>query len=146
MRFYNYEVITRKIDVVWTKCKNITSLAKDNTTKAYSFYAVGQKTIIMNFKQKRLKCKNCGHTFVEENIFNKTGNYKLTINLRIKIIKQLQNTRSVKSIGSEFDISESIVFKVLDAIESKHGSIGKIMCVDEFARVHVGGELCYRQF
>ena len=136
-----YEVRTRKIGVACPKCKNITSLVKDYTTKTYSFYGVGQKTIIINFKQKRLKCKNCGHTFVEENIFNKTGDYKLTKNLRIEIIKQLQNTRSVKSIANDFGISESIVYKVLDAIEPKHGPIGKIMCVDEFARVHVDGKL-----
>lgn len=136
-----YEVKTRKIGVACPKCKNITSLVKDYTTKTYSFYGVGQKTIIINFKQKRLKCKNCGHTFVEENIFNKTGDYKLTKNLRIEIIKQLQNTRSVKSIANDFGISESIVYKVLDAIEPKHGPIGKIMCVDEFARVHVDGKL-----
>ena len=30
---------------------------------------------------------------------------------------------------------------MLDAIEPKHGPIGKIMCVDEFARVHVKGKL-----
>ena len=136
-----YEVKTRKMDVVCPNCKHTTSLIKDYTTKTYSFYGLGQKTIIINFKQKRLKCKNCGHTFVEKNIFNESSNYKLTKNLLIEIIKQLKNTRSIKSIAKDLGVSETIVFKVLDTIKPKHGTIGKIICVDEFARVHIDGKL-----
>lgn len=136
-----YEVKTRKIDISCPHCKNTTSLIKDYTTKTYSFFGLGQKTIIINFRQKRLKCKNCGHTFIEKNIFNQSTNYKLTKNLLIEIIKQLKNTRSIKSIAKDLGISETIVFKVLDSIKPKHGPIGKIVCVDEFARVHVKGKL-----
>ena len=44
-----YEVRTRKIGIVCQKCKNITSLVKDYTTKAYSFYGLGRKTTTTNF-------------------------------------------------------------------------------------------------
>lgn len=136
-----YEVKTRKMDVVCPKCENPTSLIKDYATKTYSFYGIGQKTIIINFRQKRLKCKNCGHTFMEKNIFNRSSNYKLTKNILIEIVKQLKNTRSIKSIANDLGISETVVFKVLDGIKPKHGPIGKIVCVDEFARVHINGKL-----
>lgn len=99
-----------KIDVVCPKCENATSLIKDYTTKTYSFYGIGQKTIIINFRQKRLKCKNCGHTFMEKNIFNRSSNYKLTKNILIEIVKQRKNAKSIKSIANDLGISETIVF------------------------------------
>lgn len=136
-------VKTRKTDMQCPNCKSVTSKVKDYACKVYKFYGLNSKTIIVNYYQRRYFCSKCGHTFVEPNIFNNSKNYKLTKNLRIQIIQLLRENRSVKSIAQDLGVSDTIIFKVLDEIKPKHGPIGKIMCLDEFTRVHYQGKMLY---
>lgn len=123
-------------------CANGKVYIKDYYRKIYRFFGLMSKTLCIVFYQRRYKCL-CGKTFMEENLFNKGTDYKLTKNIRIAIIKMLQQGLTCKAISSLLNISETIVYKVLDSIQPKRGNIGTVLCIDEFARIRVDGKLVY---
>lgn len=136
-------VKTRQVESFCKSCGCATSRVKDYYLKTYTYYGIGLKTIIINFKQRRYVCPHCGKTFVEKNIFNNSSNYKLTKNLRIEIIKYLREVISCASIARLLKISTTPIMQVLEEVEPKCGHFGSIVCIDEFSRICINNKLYY---
>ncbi len=136
-------VKTRPVEHFCPGCGCSTSRIKDYYLKTHTYYGVGLKTIVIHFNQRRYVCANCGKSFVEDNPFNKSKNYKLTKNLKIEIIKHLREVITCSAISRLLNISTTPIMQVLKEVDPKTGNFGNIVCMDEFSRIKIKGKLYY---
>lgn len=137
--FISYEshldiTITLKvIPHVCPVCSCVTTSTKDYATRVLSNKIMISCDTNIYYRQRRMKCPNCGKTFVEFNPFN-AGRGKLT-QLEIEnILKDLKPYNVTYSfVARKYDISVETVINTFDKhVQIERKILPEIMCFDEF--------------
>lgn len=86
--------------------------------------------VYLILRKRRYAC-SCGKRFYEKYSFLPTYQRK-TLRLSYKIINLLRNTRSLKSVAEEANVSVSTVTRLLDTVSYSTPSIPECIGIDEF--------------
>jgi len=113
------------------RCGNETSKVHDYRIQdVKDIPAFGMKTILRIHK-RRYVCKHCGKRFYEKIPF--LPKFQRTTNrLWMYILKELDDTRSMKSIGKSVNLSGPTIARVIDKVNYSCTHLPQVISIDEF--------------
>lgn len=124
--------LTKK-DAVCPACGGIHSQVKDYQLKKITHSIFNMNKTVIVYRCRRLKCVDCGKTFIETNPFalQKQRISNATILVVLKDCKRLNYTFS--SIAEKNHISPSSVVNIFDQyVDMKPGHLPRVLSIDEF--------------
>lgn len=114
-------------------CGSVHSHTKDYQLKKISHSLFNMNKAIIHYRCRRLKCVDCGKTFVESNPFSKQRKRisNATILVVLNDCKRLNYTFT--SIAEKNHISPSSVVNIFDQyVDMQSGHLPKVLSIDEF--------------
>ena len=120
-------------DYTCPACGSLLSQVKDYQLKKINHSIFNMNKTFIHYRCRRLKCVDCGKTFVENNPFTqqKQRISNATILVVLKDCKRLNYTFS--SIAEKNHISTSSVVNIFDQyVDMKSGHLPKVLSIDEF--------------
>lgn len=126
-----------------TSCPNCggLELTKNSTYKRKIRYTPikGFPTFI-NFYQIRYKCKYCGRSFNQPNLFIESKK-SLSIDLRKHIINETTTKQSFKDIANKSNVSQTTISNEFKKeLHNYRGTLSRIICIDEFKASTIAGK------
>ena len=116
-------------------------LTKNSTYKRKIRYTPikGFPTFI-NFYQIRYKCKYCGRSFNQPNLFIESKK-TLSIDLRKHIINETTSKQSFKDIANKSNVSQTTISNEFKKeLHNYRGTLSRIICIDEFKASTIAGK------
>lgn len=118
-----------------TSCKECGSLSiviKEYKIKKITHSISTNQPCILNYKARRLKCKDCGKTFLEHNPFCQEDE-KLSLYTVIKILEKLRShTSTFTSVSKDLNVSIQTVVNVFDNyVSGTRLKLSEVICIDE---------------
>ena len=118
-----------------TSCKECGSLSiviKEYKIKKITHSISTNQPCILNYKARRLKCKDCGKTFLEHNPFCQEDE-KLSLYTVIKILEKLRShTSTFTSAAKDLNVSIQTVVNVFDNyVSGTRLKLSEVICIDE---------------
>lgn len=110
----------------------------EETSKVHDYRIQNVKDIpilgmysILKIHKRRYVCKSCGKKFYENTPF--LPKYQRTSNrLWMYVLKELDETRSMKSIGKSVNLSGPTIARIIDQVNYSRQSLPQIISIDEF--------------
>ncbi len=92
---------------------------------------IRDKHVIISYKKRRYKCKNCGKQFYEDNNF--VARYKrISIKLITYIKDSLSSMTPASKIANSAGISTNIIGRMLPYFSTSAIHLPRVLCIDEF--------------
>ncbi|NLK28446.1 MAG: ISL3 family transposase [Clostridiales bacterium] len=111
-------------------CGSQTSRIHDYRSQVIKDLPMQMKHTYLVLRKRRYIC-SCGKRFLEKYSFLPT--YKRqTLRLSFKIIALLRETRSIKSVANEVNVSASTIARLLDTVSYSSPSLPECIGIDEF--------------
>lgn len=110
-------------------CKSTHTVIKETKEKHINHCIKPQQKIMIIFHQKKFKCKECNHTFMEYNPIGDTISYYG----RLQMINSLRNPRrTFLDTSKEYYIPSATVIKLFDnMVQLDRHKLTKVLCFDE---------------
>lgn len=120
------------------KCNHITSKIHDYRTQTITDLPIGGKNVVLHLRKRRHKCSFCGKKFDEFNDFvQRYGRF--TSRVFMKVLEELKEVRSIKSVATSHGMSIPTASKVLKQVEYTPLKLPEVISIDEF-KGNAGGE------
>jgi transposase len=111
-------------------CGSPTSRIHDYRSQVIKDLPMQMKHTYLVLRKRRYVC-TCGKRFLEKYSFLPSYR-RQTLRLSYKIIALLRETRSIKSIANEVDVSASTIARLLDTVSYSSPSLPECIAIDEF--------------
>ena len=112
-------------------CGHPTSKVHDYRTQTIGDLPAAGMNIILHLRKRRHVCAMCGKRFDEYNDFvQRYGRF--TNRVFLKIVEELAEARSIKSIAKAHRMSSPTAAKVLDYINYEPTKLPEVLSIDEF--------------
>jgi transposase len=111
-------------------CSSPTSHIHDYRSQVIKDLPMQMKHTYLVLRKRRYVC-SCGKRFLEKYSFLPSYR-RQTLRLSYKLIALLRETRSIKSIANEADVSASTVSRLLDTVSYSLPSLPECIGIDEF--------------
>lgn len=111
-------------------CGSSTSRIHDYRSQVVKDLPMQMKHTYLILRKRRYVC-SCGKRFLEKYSFLPSYR-RQTLRLSYKVIALLRETRSIKSVANEADISASTVARLLDTVSYSSPSLPECIAIDEF--------------
>ena len=121
------------------KCGSKTTRIHDYRTQTIKTINVVNKQTLLVLKKRRYVCPCCGKRFYEHYDFV-AKHHHIAKNVFLKIIEDLKDAKSMKSIAKENNVSTNTVQRSLNLVSCPdHIKLPKVLSIDEF-KGNAGGE------
>lgn len=112
-------------------CGHPTSKVHDYRTQLIGDLPAAGMNVILHLRKRRHVCTLCGKRFDEYNDFvQRYGRF--TNRVFLKIVEELAETRTIKSVAKSHRMSAPTAAKVLDYIDYTPTKLPKVLSIDEF--------------
>lgn len=113
-------------------CKSTHTIIKDTVIKEINHCIKPMQKITILFHQKKFRCKDCEHIFMENNPISAEGKH-ISIYGEIQMINSLRNPRKTFSdVSKEYFISLPTVIRTFDEdVNLQEHPLSKVLCFDE---------------
>lgn len=113
-------------------CSSINVYNHGYYNRSLMYMNIGDKHSVINFKQRRLICKNCRKTFNEPfSLADKSS--RISLKLQEQIKESFKKKQSFKDISSNFDISSTETINIFkENIYDYRCDLSRVLCIDEF--------------
>lgn len=144
--------VSKVIKIQRNKVKTPCPLCKMKTSRVHDYRnqrikhikLCGYDTYIV-YRKRRYICVDCNKRFYEPNYVT-AKHEKLSVLLKLEILKLLKKKISMKDIGDITNTSSSTVLrnlKVLQAFEPEQNTLPEVICIDEFKSVKEVGNYSF---
>jgi len=89
------------------------------------------KKCIIHLKKTRYNCKSC-HKRFERKLDFVAKKHTITLRLLECIVRDFNSVHSISSIAKNFNVSNSMVSRILDLIYTHRLALPEVLCIDEF--------------
>lgn len=129
----NINLTLKKIDYVCPTCGSVHIVIKDYYKRKITHSIFNTNSCIINYNCRRLKCKDCGTTFIEDNPFS-TSKQRISNATVIQVLNDCRRINyTFSSIADNNHISVSSVVNIFDQyVDIKPGALPVILSIDEF--------------
>ena len=111
-------------------CGSPTSRIHDYRSQVIKDLPMQMKHTYLVLRKRRYVC-SCGKRFLEKYSFLPSYR-RQTLRLSYKVIALLRETRSIKSVANEVDVSASTIARLLDTVSYSSPSLPECIAIDEF--------------
>ncbi|MGI6554271.1 MAG: ISL3 family transposase [Bacillota bacterium] len=113
------------------RCGSVTSKIHDYRVQKIKDIPILNKPLILSYRKRRYKCKNCRKNFYETVSF--VGRYqRMTPRLVEAIIDRLRTNFSMCSIAKDFGVSACTITRIFDYVSYKVTHLPEVLSIDEF--------------
>lgn len=122
-----------KKDLPCPVCGSIHSQVKDYQVKKIIHSIFNMNKTVIHYRARRLKCVDCGKTFIEKNPFSQQKQ-RISIATIMQVLKDCKRLNyTFSSIAEKNHISPSSVISIFDQyVDIKSGHLPKVLSIDEF--------------
>jgi transposase len=113
-------------------CHSFRTVTKETRVKEINHPILPQHKITIFFHQRKILCKECNHTFMENNPLTSYGQH-ITNDGLIKVLNSLRNPRKTfQDAANDYFISKQTVINYFDRyVQLNRHQLTKIICFDE---------------
>ncbi len=113
-------------------CKAKTSYVHDYRVRKVKDIPSFGRNIVLLYRRRRYRCKECGKCFSEENTF--VGKYlRMSMRLVSYVIQALEGVSSFSSVARSVNLSVSTVLRIFDCVKYPHiTKLPEVFSIDEF--------------